>query len=383
MTKKTGKKKFSWGKALSFLLYPLLGAAIGFLLAWYSENRDFDIWPLEGGILPYLALLAGFIAALFIHTIIHEAGHLLFGLMSGYRFSSFRIGSLMWIKENGRLRLRRFSLAGTGGQCLMMPPPMVDGRFPYVLYNLGGVILNVLAGLLFLGLCMLLRRLPVLSAVFLVAALIGFITAITNGIPMRLNMVDNDGMNALSLGKHPEALRAFWLQLTMNARLAQGERLKDMPAEWFKVPDDAAMGNSIVAALGVISTNRLMDEHKFEEADALMAHLLSIPSAISGLHRGLLVSDRLFIELIGQNRPERVEGLMDKNQQKYMKAMGKFISVLRSQYAYALLHEKEEAKAAQWLSSFEKVAQSYPYPSDVQAERELVDLVRAAAERMV
>ena len=63
MTKKTGKKKFSWGKALSFLLYPLLGAAIGFLLAWYSENRDFDIWPLEDGILPYLALLAGFIAS--------------------------------------------------------------------------------------------------------------------------------------------------------------------------------------------------------------------------------------------------------------------------------------------------------------------------------
>ena len=380
MARKNGRKKINWGQGLSLAMFLVLGGGLGVWFAWYNDTRGLDTWPFGGSFLLFLPLLAGFIAALYGQIIIHEAGHLVFGLLSGYRFSSFRIGSLMWVKENGRLRFRRLSLAGTGGQCLMAPPPMVDGGFPHRLYNLGGSLMNVLAGLLFLALHLALRHVPVLSILLLITALIGFFFALMNGLPMRLGLVDNDGMNALSLGKHPEALRAFWLQLTMNARLAQGQRLRDMPEEWFKVPDDEAMTNSIVAALGVIAASRLMDERKFDEADGLMAHLLAIPSAVAGLHRGLLVSDRIFIELIGENRPQVVAGMLGKNQQKFMQAMKGFISILRTRYALALLMNKDEKKAGQWLARFEKAAKSYPYPSDVVAERELIALVQRKAQ---
>ncbi|MGN0027478.1 MAG: hypothetical protein ACI33I_10830 [Clostridium sp.] len=34
----------------------------------------------------------------------------------------------MFIKENDKLKLKKLSLAGTGGQCLMSPPEFIDGN---------------------------------------------------------------------------------------------------------------------------------------------------------------------------------------------------------------------------------------------------------------
>ena len=59
-----------------------------------------------------LALFIGYV----INIVVHEGGHLVFGLLCGYRFCSFRIGSLMMVRQGGRLNLRSFKLAGTGGQ---------------------------------------------------------------------------------------------------------------------------------------------------------------------------------------------------------------------------------------------------------------------------
>ena len=42
--------------------------------------------------------LALFLVAYYLHLIIHEAGHLVAGLISGYGFGSFRVGNLMFIK---------------------------------------------------------------------------------------------------------------------------------------------------------------------------------------------------------------------------------------------------------------------------------------------
>ena len=56
----------------------------------------------------YLIVLALmlFIAVLAfqMQVIVHEGGHLLFGLLCGYRFLSFRIGSLMLIKTGEGFR---------------------------------------------------------------------------------------------------------------------------------------------------------------------------------------------------------------------------------------------------------------------------------------
>ena len=352
----------------------LIGAVCGYLMIMFIDKFSDDT-PLNEEILSLVGLFIGMYVALFFHLIVHEAGHLIFGLLTGYKFSSFRIGSFMWMKENGKLTLKRLSIAGTGGQCLMSPPEMKDGKIPLVMYNLGGSFINIILGMLFGVGYFLCSDIPFLSPLLLIFAFVGIAIALMNGIPMRMGTVDNDGYNAFALSRNKEAVEAFWVQLKVVEQSSKGIRTKDMPSEWFAVPSDSAMKNSMVATRGVFACNRLMDAEQFEEADALMSHLLEIDSGIVGLHRNLLTCDRIFIELIGENRHDIIENMLTKEQKKFMKAMKRFPSVLRTEYALAALFDKDKSKAEKIQADFEKVSKTYPYKHEVDSERDLLRIV--------
>lgn len=382
MSQSRKKKKVVWQKYIGFASMMLLGAICGVVMATYIDSFAADD-PLPQQLFSLAGLFLGMYAAIFFHLIIHEAGHLVFGLLTGYQFSSFRIASFMWMKENGKLKLKRLTIAGTGGQCLMAPPDLKDGKIPLALYNLGGSLINTIFGALFLIGYWLFPGVPFLTSLLLVFAAVGFMTALINGIPMRMGTVDNDGYNAFVLSRNKEAVEAFWVQLKVAEQNVKGVRIKDMPSHWFTVPTDAAMKTSMVAARGVFAFNRLMDEERFEEADALMAHLLEIDSGIIGLHRGLLICDRIYVELIGENRSEVVADMMSKEQKKFMKAMKRYPSVLRTQYAHALLLERNSEKSQKIKNEFEKIAKTYPYSQEIEAERGLMVLAegKAAAQK--
>ena len=61
--------------------------------------------------------------------------------------------------------------------------------------------------------------------------------------------------------------------------------------------------------------------------------------------------------------------------------MKNFPSVLRTEYAYALLCEKDTVKADKVKNQFEKCAKTYPYQNDVQSERELMEIVKKNMRR--
>ena len=51
-------------------------------------------------------------------------------------------------------------------------------------------------------------------------------------------------------------------------------------------------------------------------------------------------------------------------------------SVLRTEYALALLLEKDQAKAEKIMAQFDVQTKSYPYPCEVEGERELMAIAR-------
>ena len=113
------KKKKPGGGIYAQFQSLILAAAL--LLAFlYAGTR----WGVEDEIGPKLMLLVVVSALLFsailLESIIHETGHFIFGKLTGYRFCSFRVQNFMWVKQDGKLRLKRLSLVGTGGQCLMV-----------------------------------------------------------------------------------------------------------------------------------------------------------------------------------------------------------------------------------------------------------------------
>ncbi len=376
--KKKKQPKTQW---LILLGYLLIGAACGVLMLSHVEHLGSEVSQ-AGKALRFLLLFACMYAAMTVQIIIHEAGHLVFGLISGYRFNSFRIFNLMLLRQNGKLRLKKLSVAGTGGQCLMNPPDLKNGRMPVMLYNFGGSLLNLITALLFGAGALLCPAGSFGRAVLLFPVIIGAAFALMNGLPLRSGAVNNDGSNALELSRSPEAVRAFWIQMKANELISRGVRIKNMPAEWFEMPSEEAMKNGIIATVGVLACSRLMDEQHFEEADRLMARVLSGQNGVAGLHRALLTCDRMYLELIGPNRPDVLQRMQSREQLKIMKAMKTYPSVLRTEYTRALLGEKSADKAAALLKQFEKAAAAYPYPGEIEAERELIRLAqdRAAQE---
>lgn len=377
MKKATGKKKTAWGQYIGLGFFVLIGAACGFIMMAYMD-ACMHAGRTLGETLPEVALLiAGMYAAIAAQLILHEAGHLAFGLMTGYRFCSFRVFSLIWVKIGGRIRLRRLSIAGTGGQCLMAPPEMKNGKIPVTLYNLGGSILNLLTGAAALAAFSAAPQ-GMGAALLLVTVAVGLGIALMNGIPLHMGVMDNDGMNVVTLRRDAEAMRSFWIQMKVNELQTQGVRLRDMPEAWFALPEK--MDDAMTAALGVLACNRLMDAHQFDAAAALMARMTRC-TAMAGVHRAMMACDMEYLALISRGKAAR-ETARTAVQQKIMKQMKDFPSVLRIEYACALLKEGDRAGAERIRARFEKLAGRYPYPGDVQSERELMDIAaRAALEK--
>ena len=386
MTEKKQKKKEKNTKKKNKIIPIIIGMIPGFIagvaLAWLIDWA-FDKPPF--GLYMCALFLSGCLVTLaFIFGIaLHEAGHLVFGLMTGYKFSSYRIFSLMWLKDEKtkKIKLKRFKIAGTGGQCLLTPPDLKDGKMPSTIYNLGGVFTNVIIGLIFLVLFFVFIKIKILAAVMMIFALINITFAMTNGIPMSASGIDNDAKNAIAIKKNPEAMRAFWIQMKINEENSKGIRLKDMPEEWFTLPTEEQMQNSMIASLAVFVANRLVDEKRFDEADKLMTEIIDGDNATIMFYKQMLTCDRIYIELISECRSEVIENMLDTNQAAIMKAMKDFPSVIRTQYAYELLLRQDAEKANNWLETFEKIAKKYPYENEINAERELIDIATKKSQQ--
>lgn len=245
---------------------------------------------------------------------------------------------------------------------------------PYKLYNLGGVLANLLAVALAGALIAPCRNVWGARVLFEMLCVTGLGTALTNGIPLRVQGVANDGANARDLGKDPAALRAFWVQLSMNARQAEGVPLREMPEEWFALPD-GGLDNIMLASQAVLHANRLMSEQRFAETAQCIDALLQGDTAILSLHRKLLLCDRLTCALLtGEDAAPWLVRWNSKEMKAFRKQMRSFLSVQRTEYLAALLAERDAAKAEVFHRKFEQRAKTYPYAAEAADERALVEL---------
>lgn len=355
-------------------LIGLIGVKTGLLSDVAKEQSAGELFTT---FLLYILLI---IAAMPVQIIIHEGGHLVFGLLNGFRFLSFRVGPLMLLKKDGRYSLKKFSIAGTGGQCIMVPPDKDKGTAPFVRYLCGGCIFNMISAVVFF-LCALFlfqnTESNLLRMACLFLAFVGAFYALLNGIPMKSKTVPNDGYTVLSIRRDPCVLRHLWTDLKVNATMHTEEiRPKDMPSEWFEIPDDTDMKNVLAATSLVLAESRAMDAHDFAAAKKLLDRIEDPDCGVAGIHRTLLRLDRLFINILENGADTDLSVLEDSELKTVMRAMKHYPSVIRTEYAVAKGVKKDEAAASACLAHFESVTKTYPNPADIATERDLMALIK-------
>ncbi len=226
-------------------------------------------------VLEIVWMLIAVLIAFILNVVMHEGGHLVTGLLTGYRFVSFRFLNWTLIRRDGRLQWRNYELAGTGGQCLMAPPDRPIDQIDTRWYNAGGVLANILIVVISALLLWAFDLPDWLDELLVMLIILGLFIGLGNGIPLKMGGVANDGLNLLQLEKDIPGKQCFCNILEMNARNQEGEPYNDMPEHLFILPEPIDWKNSMHVGAVLMTATRMMALHQWEEAYHLLTEALS------------------------------------------------------------------------------------------------------------
>lgn len=356
-------------RIISNLVITAIYAVVGFAIISFVDGRFEYTDEYVDAIT--VAIFSAFIS-FFIHVIVHELGHLIFGLLTGYKFNSFRIGSLVLQKGNNKYELKKLQGRGTGGQCLMEAPVVEDNwNYPYKLYHLGGILNNLIFSLISLMLYMILPRKSIFCFIFFV---IGVASASINALPFRLNDVATDGYNVKEMNKSDEAKRSVWVQLNGDVYTRRGLRPKELPNKWFE-DIDVNNDSGVVVTHVWLSEHRVMDDHDFSKAKELIEILLNKKN-LASIYKRLLLCDKSTIEVIEKGKDANIEEYYTKDMQVFIRSMQHYPAVIRTKYAIEKLYLQDEGIASKTLDNFNKYLKLFGNEGEKEMERELVEYIQ-------
>ena len=365
--KEDNKKKSNVGAgAVAFQL--LLGVTAGIFIVFALESVEDSTGLSKGYVL--LVEFAALIACFFVSVIIHEGGHLVMGLATGYRFVSFRVGSLTVVRQNDRIKLKRYIIPGTLGQCIMTHDPVSKPEdIKYFWYHFGGCFFNFITLILSVG-TMLISHNTVVDIISMNLAFVSAELGVSNCVPMDMG-VPNDGLNIRLQYKDPDMRMAILNNLIFNGMMYEGCPMSDIPESLFDCADPS--GNVHSCGLALQKVQYLMYTHKFAEAEKILGQMAA-NDRIIGLYLNEAKCELIFCRIVLGCEAEKINELYDKSLKTYIKQTEKyFVTRRRLMYAYYLLMEKNEDKAKWERMEAEKLKNSYPCMVEYECEMELID----------
>lgn len=364
---------------LSMLIGYGIGIGLSHILGDGADGEGIDKMKMaEAVVISFAALVVG----VFVNAILHEAGHLVGGLLTGYKFLSFRIFNLTLQKEDEGWHWKKFSIMGTLGQCLMCPPHTQN--VPYFWYNVGGVMVNLI--ICVISSIMLyafdLTMVPFEFCVMLLATGIWFL--LTNAIPMTPGGAPNDGKNILILWRHPEQRKHLHNMLAVAAEQSLGQRVCEMSEEWFESTPVTKDSTVMEMSARNLHYARLMDEMRFEEAREVAEELMSLGTSLPQLFQMEVASDLLLLELATLNRLEIVNELWDKKfgignmtLQKYITTYRKYLPMKCAVlFAYELINNQSPEEAQKYYDEVASNLNTFTQPGEARTAVAIMDDLR-------
>lgn len=174
-------------------------------------------------LLSILFQVIGFVITIPIFVALHETGHLVFGLITGYRVLSFKLGPFEWYQKGDKVSFRMNPLSSFAfGQCLMTPPKKKKkGKIKFYLYNAGGLIFSYALTFLFILLFFLINNVYV-KFLFVPIISVSVFLLINNSMYQKGGI--NDVCNHMLAKKNPKYINAIMYQLEMVSNIYNGKR---------------------------------------------------------------------------------------------------------------------------------------------------------------
>lgn len=367
-------KKISFGSVMFMGLSIAAGMSIGLLMPKLGDHMH-ETYGMMPALITILGYIIFIIVSLIFASAVHEAGHLVMGLSTGYEFVSYRVLSMIWVREDGKLKHKKYSVPGTLGQCLMTYPLDKDlTKAPFFLYHAGGVIFNIL--LVAIGMIVFLiaddHAVRIFAFTF---ALVSMYQALTNGIPFKSSGFPNDAYNIMMIRKDPLNNALVIKQLIQNAEMGKGVELTDLSEDMFEGKDPLS-NESIKVAQAMNFACREMQLHRFGEAAEIMEKIYENEEAPKIL-KYESACELMFLRLIEGGGKEKVNELYTKEVDQYIKQTEKFhIQKKRLMYTYKLIADNDKNAADKEFDLALKMGEGYPLKGEYSADIKLMGYVK-------
>lgn len=336
---------------------------------WVFNSLELNINPtLKFSVSGVVALII-FGLSLGIHTILHEFGHLVTGLISGYKYVFFRIWKYALVKENNNYKIKNFHIPGTLGQCLMAPPKRnEENEFPFLLYNLGGIIFNFIFAIVGI-IIVFFNPINLLSSFFLGFSLVGIYLGATNAYPFMY--VPNDGTNIKSLLRSDDSKKAFYNALLLNELTVKNKVTKRELKKYVSKDKYKDFEEPVVQGIVSEHVSVLIEENKLLEGLKLANFLLKQKN-MSFILRDLIRLDKMAIFLLLGDK-KGIESLINnKSFKKAFNSKGDS-SIERLKYMYYSLYEKDNKNAETALSNFYNLTENSLINSNIEYDKKLIE----------
>ena len=322
----------------------------------------------------FLIFIVALFLGIFLQTIIHELGHVIFGVLTKYEFISMRIGSLLFIKDKEKFRMQRFKVPGTLGQSIMMPKSNNYLEQPYLLYCLGGVILNFISSILFLLIAILMSG--YISVILCIFSFIGLIFIVNNGIPRLTNGLINDGYTAYIQKKSDMAHKSTFIQLKIYAFLNKGLKLSQMPKEWLDWVDfyNVDLSNPIYLNNILNKCSLLIENKDFKNTQKIYQYLFDNIDKSNKLFINEIKCELLFTRIM--NHSGNIDELYTSDLKKYIEFTKSYMSRKRLMYTYYLVYLKQKKQADEIYLNALKMSKVYCPKGEAITEMEIINFIK-------
>lgn len=417
------KKKIPWLKLLPLII----GVGVGITLAVLGINPMDYITPWE----VVLYILIFFLSTLAC-IVVHEIGHLLCGLVSGYSFSFLRVGPYTLCKyveqverdleeemksektkkeeekqkketvsseeesdeeeddedyeppEPKKYQWKKHKIIGLSGQCLMIPPEDVHfDEVPFKFHLYGGGLMNLMSiPIVFISMIPFtglmtsspeaFRAMGISSCIF---CFVSFISGVANLLPIQIGGMPTDGYTAKLCKNDPESHRAFVDSLQIAHESRRGVSMAEMPQALFYGKfslSEKMTSNYLIAQIWHCTAYRFLMQGDTFQAKVIFEAIGNCEELIVPL-RITGMYNFLYTMLL-EARVEQVK-IYDIpfsiiKQEKKMEPHT--LSLCRYRFGHAKIVSDNTRNRNQSMSNFQRTAETSPFSGEVMDERVLL-----------
>lgn len=347
------KKKISFKPTNLFL--DLIGVIIGifhvYIIYYLDETLNFGLFK------SLLFMIIILIINTFISILLHEFGHFLMGKLSNYELLFFRIGPVAFVKTNGKIKLKKYQIKGTGGQCLMAPRESFN-NFSYKLYFSGGIIINLL--LCILSIIMTIKTNSLLYVYFLNLLAINLIILITNAIPFK-NYIPNDASTIKKMSENEDFKFIVYLSLIVSKLMINGKSIANISSELIEklenlddnIGEKYAYLGDYYDAIG-----------QYEKSTEIYEKAINKEFMMGKIQKYTLF-DMLVFNYVYLNQTDKIEPLITDEYKEIKKVLNLLPQSIASNYAY-YLYKNDEINAKKSLDMYNQMKNKHVFEAEIE-----------------